>query len=351
MRIQKSFRIIKFHIILPHILFWFFSIVLFTVVLFYTRDFSIHDIDLQTAINILVTVFLLAIAVYINLLWLIPVFFKKRKFFRFAVFQSANILLFIVLNYYISVLIEGNGHPNFVTEAIAEFILVLIFLVVSSLLKFVRDSFTLQDIELKIGKAEQQQIEAELKALKAQVNPHFLFNTLNSLYSLTIDKSDKAPELILKLSELMRYVIYEAKEDFEPIEKQLEFIKSYVYLESLRIGDHLKVNFSIEGDNTFVKIAPLIFIAFVENAFKHCSKQREQNPFISIFFDIRSKDRIQFTIENTKESEDNDLGSPGTGIGLENVRKRLNLLYPEKYKLEIKETDQKYRVDLTISLQ
>jgi two-component system LytT family sensor kinase len=338
----------KYSEILPHILFWLFSIVLFTVVLFYTRDFSLQDIDLKTAINILVTIFLLSISVYINLLWLIPVYFRKRKFFLFSVLQSVNILLFIVLNYYISVLFEGNGHPNFITEAIAEFILVLIFLVVSSLLKFVRDSFALQDIELKIKESEQQQMEAELKALKAQVNPHFFFNTLNSLYSLTIDKSDKAPELILKLSELMRYVIYEAKEDFEPIERQLEFVKSYVYLESLRVGDYLKVDLRVEGDNISLKVAPLIFIAFVENAFKHCSKQIQQKPFISIVFDIGKKDRIRFYIENTKENKIPDMKLPETGIGLQNVRKRLSLLYPGKHDLEIKVTDQKYSVDLTI---
>lgn len=351
MIIKRSPGISKFHLILPHILFWFFSIVLFTVVLFYTRDFSFQDIDLQTAINILFTIFLLAVAVYINLLWLLPGYFKKRKFLKFAIFQSANILLFIFLNYYTSLLFEGNGHPNFITEAIAEFILVLIFLVVSSLLQFVRDSFTLQDVELKIRKAEQEQIKAELKALKAQINPHFLFNTLNSLYSLAIDKSDKAPELILKLSELLRYVIYEAKEDFEPIEKQIEFIKSYVYLESLRVGDYLKVNFTVDGGETSIKVAPLLFIVFVENAFKHCSKQREQNPCISIYFDIRSKDRIRLLVENTREPEMKDLESGKTGIGLRNVSKRLNLLYPDKYTLDIKETDQKYSIGLTISLQ
>jgi len=351
MKIREILNKNKYQIVLPHILFWLFSIVLFTVVLFYTRDFSFYDIDFKTAINILVTIFLLAIAVYINLLWLLPTFFRKRKFFLFSIFQLVNILLFIVFNYYISVLFVGNGHPNFITEAIAEFILVLIFLVVSSLLKFVRDSFTLQDVELRIKEAEQQQMEAELQALKAQVNPHFFFNTLNSLYSLTIDKSDKAPELILKLSDLMRYVIYEAKEDFEPIDKQLEFIKSYVYLESLRIGEYLKVDLTVKGRNTSLKVTPLIFITFVENAFKHCSKQKKQNPFISIVFDIERTDRIHFYIENTKEDKIPGQKSPVIGIGLQNVRKRLNLLYPNKHKLEIIETDQKYRIDLTIFLQ
>lgn len=268
----------------------------------------------------------------------------------FGIFQLGNIFLFIVLNYYISVLFEGEGHPNFFSEAVAEFILVLIFLIVSSLLKFVRDSFTLQDVERKIRESERQQMEAELRALKAQINPHFFFNTLNSLYSLTIDRSDKAPELILKLSELMRYVIYESKEDLEPIEKQLEFIRSYVYLENLRVGDHLKVDVVVKGENLSLRVAPLLFIAFVENAFKHCSKEKSRDPRISIMVDIEYKERIHFYIENTRDTSPNPFPVAAPGIGLQNVRKRLDLLYPGRHMLDIRETDDKYIVNLTLLL-
>lgn len=335
------------HFVFQHLSFWLISIVLFTVVLFYTRgDFSIRDIDFTMTVSILVTMSLLAVSVYINFLWLIPSFFNRRRFLLFTLLQLGNILFFIFLNYFISTLFEGGGHPNFISEFIAEFILVVIFLVVSTLLKFMRDSITLQDVELRMKDIEQQKIEAELSALKAQVNPHFFFNTLNSLYSLSLDKSDKAPELILKLSELMRYVIYETKVDEVSIEKQLEFINSYVYLERVRAGEGLNISLEIKGDHIENKVAPLIYIAFIENAFKHGSKSKESNPFIHIVFNLESKDRIVFTIENSKEP--GITNSKPAGIGLQNVKKRLELLYPGKYTLRISDAETRYHVELIL---
>jgi two-component system LytT family sensor kinase len=316
-------------------------------VLFYTRgDFSISDIDLKMAISILVTMAFLAVSVYINFLWLIPSFFNKRKFGLFTFLELGNILLFIFLNYYVSILFEGGSHPNFMSEFVAEFILVLIFLIVSTLLKFMRDSITLQDVELRMKEVERQKIEAELRALKAQVNPHFFFNTLNSLYSLSLDKSDKAPELILKLSELMRYVIYETKVDAVSIEKQLEFINSYVYLERIRTGEGLQIDLEIKGSHVENKVAPLIFIAFLENAFKHGSKSGSSTPYIKILFNLESENRIIFSIENSKDPVTHD--RKAGGIGLANVKQRLELLYPGKFTLNITDSDTSYRVELNL---
>jgi len=329
-------------------LFWLISIVCFTVVLIYTRsDFHFYNIDLRMAVNILITVGFLAISVYINLLWLIPIFFNKRRFLLFTILEIANILLFILLNYYATFIFEGGKHPiNFLTEFIAEFILILLFLIVSTLLKFMRDSITLQDVELRMKEVEKQKIEAELRALKAQVNPHFFFNTLNSLYSLSLDKSDKAPELILKLSELMRYVIYESKDDLVPVGKQLEFLQSYVYLERLRSNESLDVQFDVKGDRLQVKIAPLIYLAFIENAFKHGAKDKCDNPYIHIVFNLEQDDRVIFSIENRANPFRGK--NPDGGFGLANVKKRLELLYPGKYELDIRESVSNYRVDLTI---
>jgi len=334
--------------ILQQILFWLISIILFTVVLIYTRgDFNFYSITLGMALNILLTVGLLAISVYINLLWLIPVFFNRRRFLIFTILEIGNIFLFILLNIYVSYFTEGGKQPaNLLSEVIAEFILVLMFLIVSTLLKFTRDSIALQDIELRMKEVEKQKIEAELKALKAQVNPHFFFNTLNSMYALSLDKSDKAPELILKLSDLMRYVIYESMDDMVPIGKQLEFLKSYVYLERLRSGDSLDVKFDVIGDQFQVKIAPLIYLAFIENAFKHGAKANSHNPYIHIVFDIERDDRVIFTVGN---STDPSRQKPAKGgLGLSNVKKRLELLYPGEHELNINETYNRYRVELTI---
>jgi two-component system, LytTR family, sensor kinase len=330
-----------------HLFFWLISVVLFTVVLIYTRgDFNFYSLSLRLAANILMTIAILAISVYINLLWLIPVFFNKRRFFLFFLLELANILLFILLNYFLTYFFEGGKHPNFLTEFIAEFILILLFLIVSTLLKVMRDSITLQDVELRMKEVQKQKVESELRALKAQVNPHFFFNTLNSLYSLSLDKSDKAPELILKLSDLMRYVIYESNDDLVPIGKQLEFLQSFVYLERLRADENLLVEFEVKGNNTGLKVAPLLYIAFIENAFKHGSKTKSNNPYIHITFDLEHEDHIGFLIENRVDPFQ-EINSAG-GFGLSNVKKRLELLYPGKYELNIQESSSVYRVELSI---
>jgi two-component system, LytTR family, sensor kinase len=333
--------------LVQQLVFWLISIVLFTVVLIYTRgDFNFYSIDLKLAVNILITIGFLAVSVYINLLWLIPAFFNKRKFFLFFMLELANIFLFILLNYYVSYVFEGGNHPNILTEFVAEFILILLFLIVSTLLNVMRDSITLQDVELRMKEVEKQKIESELRALKAQINPHFLFNTLNSLYSLSLDKSDRAPELILKLSELMRYVIYESNVDLVPIGKQLEFLKSYVYLERLRADETLQIDFEVKGEYSDLKVAPLLYIAFIENAFKHGSRVKDNDPFIHITFDVEQKGRVGFVIENRMEPP-REKESSG-GFGLANVKKRLDLLYPGRYELNIEETASVYRVELTI---
>ena len=348
MGFKNLFQKGKKHFILQQGLFWLISIIIFTVVLIYTRgDFNFYNIDLRLALSILITVGFLAISVYINLLWLIPVYFNKRKYLLFTILEIANILLFILLNYYVTYFFEGGKHPaNFFTEFIAEFILVLLFLILSTLLKFTRDSITLQDVELRMKEVEKQKIEAELRALKAQVNPHFFFNTLNSLYALSLDKSDKAPELILKLSDLMRYVIYESKDDLVSVEKQLEFLQSYVYLERLRSQESLDIQFNIQGDHLEVKIAPLIYLAFIENAFKHGAKSESDHPYIHIAFDLAYYDRVIFTIENRKDPF--QVKQADGGFGLSNVKKRLELLYPGRHELKIIESSTHYRVELTI---
>ena len=337
----------KKHHFYQHLLFWLISIVLFTVVLIYLRgDFNFYNIDIRIAASILVTILFLAISVYINLLWLIPRFFNRRKFFLFSLLELGNIILFILLNFFVSYVFEGGNHPNILAEVIAEFILVLLFLIVSTLLKVMRDSITLQDVELRMKEVEKQKVEAELRALKSQVNPHFFFNTLNSLYSLSLDKSDKAPELILKLSDLMRYVIYESKDDLVAVGKQLEFLQSYVYLERLRSPDYLRIDFFVHGDHYNLEVAPLLLIAFIENAFKHGSKDKELQPFIEINLDLTQEGQVVFTIENSID--------PGYksktrgGVGLANVQKQLELLYSGKHRLSVHESQTRYRVELTL---
>jgi two-component system, LytTR family, sensor kinase len=333
--------------IIQHLLFWLVSISLFVILIFYMRDFSLKALDFATAVNILITLAFLAISVYINLLWLIPSFFNHRRYFLFSVFQVLNIMLFIFLNYFVSMAFEGP-RKNYIQEVVAELILVLIFLVITTLIKFTRDSIALQEAELKIKEVEREKVESDLKTLRAQVNPHFFFNTLNSLYSLSLDKSEKTPEMILKLSELMRHVLYETGDDKVPMDKHLDFLRSYIYLEKLRSEESLKVDMEISGDHAETLVAPLLFVPFVENAFKHGPKNAGQNPFIRIRFNLEHEGEVSFTVENNKDDHPLTGVRMPEGIGISNVKRRLELLYPGMHTLTISDLPEVYRVDLTI---
>jgi two-component system, LytTR family, sensor kinase len=347
--IQENARKIRFGSIVLHLVFWMLSLVIFVVLIYLTRDFRLQAMDFETAINIIVTLILLAISVYINLLLLIPLFFEKRRYFLFSLLEIGNVALFIFLNYFISLAFEGK-HPNFVNEMVAEFILVLVFLVITTLIKFTRDSIALQDATLKIKEIERENIVSELRALKAQINPHFFFNTLNSIYSFSLDRSEKTPELILKLSELMRYILYETQDDFVSMNRQLEFLKNYIYLERLRNEEKIKIDMEIKGDQTELMVAPLLFVPFIENAFKHVGKEKDIPSFIRISFDLTQPSKIIFNVQNNKYNSSGKINGGNEGIGLTNVRKRLNLLYPSKYQLKISDTEDVFYVSLILEL-
>jgi two-component system, LytTR family, sensor kinase len=349
MKTQKMQYKVRTGSILMHLLFWALSLALFLVLIFLTRNFRLQAMDLQTALSIVVTLLFLAVSVYINLLILIPLFFETRRYLLFSLLEVFNIALFICLNYFVSMAFEGR-HPNFLNEMVAEFFLVLVFLVITTLIEFTRDSISLQDANLRIKEIERENVESELRALKAQINPHFFFNTLNSIYSLSLDKSEKTPELILKLSELMRYILYETRDDYVPMHRQLDFLQNYIYMEKLRTDEKIRIEMEITGEHTGLMVAPLLFIPFLENAFKHVAKGKESPSYIRVFFNLTQPDRILFSVRNTKYSSPAPGAGPKEGIGLANVRKRLNLLYPLKHELKISDTGDVFEVDLTVEL-
>ena len=347
--VQEQPQKIRIGSILMHLLFWMLSLVLFVVLIFLTRHFRLQEMDFETAVNIIVTLLLLAVSVYINILILIPLFFQKRRFLLFSILEIANIFLFIFLNYFVSLAFEGK-HPDFVNEMVAEFILVLVFLIITTLIKFTRDSIALQDATLKIKEIERENTVSELRALKAQINPHFFFNTLNSIYSFSLDKSEKTPELILKLSELMRYILYETTDDYIAMDKQLEFLQNYIYLEQLRNEESIKIKMEVIGESTRIMVAPLLFVPFIENAFKHVGKERNNSSFIMISFDLTRSERIIFSVKNNKYRLSEPVNRTKEGIGLANVRKRLNLLYPSNHNLVISDSGDTFEVRLTLQL-
>lgn len=190
-----------------------------------------------------------------------------------------------------------------------------------------------------------QKVSSELQFLKAQLNPHFLFNSLNTIYSLSVKKSTETPEAVINLSELMRYMLYEADKNFVPLEKEMDYIQNYIALQRLRLADDKNVTLNIYGDYRNKKIQPLLFISFIENAFKYGTDYTGKTD-VKIVFKITEND-IQFLCTNTLGAQ-HKKDTSSSGIGLDNIKNRLHLLYPEAHELMILEENNQYKVNLTI---
>jgi LytS/YehU family sensor histidine kinase len=185
------------------------------------------------------------------------------------------------------------------------------------------------------------QLRTELDFLKSQIQPHFFFNTLNNLYALVIEKSPNAPDVVLKLSEIMQYVLYEVKESKISLLKEINYIYSYLELEKLRYGN-IKANLEITGDIDSIEIPPLLFLPFIENCFKHGAKNNDTIK-VDIRFEIKHN-FLFFTVENSFQNLNKN--SKKHGIGIENVKRRLQLLYKDNYTLDTTAQDTKFKVFL-----
>jgi sensor histidine kinase YesM len=195
---------------------------------------------------------------------------------------------------------------------------------------------------------ENQKLTAELSFLKSQINPHFFFNTLNSIYSLAISKSDKTPEAIIKLSELMRFIIYESEKESVPLRRELDYINNFVELQKLRLMSNITVNYRIEGDLADLKIEPLILLPFIENAFKH-GIDSIKKCVINILVKVSSS-QLWLTVENPVVKLNNIQTNDSQGIGLANSKKRLQLVYGSNHTLNITQTNDSFKVELKIIL-
>jgi len=194
-------------------------------------------------------------------------------------------------------------------------------------------------------------LENELKYLRSQIQPHFFFNTLNNLYSLTIDKSDKAPDLILKLSDLMKYFLYETGKEYQSLSNEIKHIKDYIDIEKLRYNEELKVSFNVRGAVKKTMIRPLLLIPLVENAFKHGARNSKKNSYITIDLKINSSE-INFKVENSFSKSTKPIKVQVGGIGLANIKKRLEINYgKENFSLNTFEEKNKYIAELIVKLK
>ncbi|RZK58372.1 MAG: hypothetical protein EOO91_08445 [Pedobacter sp.] len=278
-------------------------------------------------------------AFYINYIFLIPEFIQKRKKYWLYVLSFIFVLVASVLiKTTIAVLnpedlLQSIRENNRIHEiSVNEYVLASTFfsgfvLVSSCIIKFSVDWFSNEKIQRNL---ESEKKDMELQFLKSQLNPHFLFNSLNNIYSLAYQKSEKTADAILKLSEIMRYMIYESNDSWVDLSKEVEYVTSFVELQKLRFKDGASVVITINGEIDGQKIVPLILISFVENAFKHGVANEPEDPIkINI---IANQKILHFSVSNKKSKTNKDAMG---GVGLNNVERRLQLLYPDRYKLNI----------------
>lgn len=241
----------------------------------------------------------------------------------------------------------GNS-PKWMSISHFHFVNLLIVTALSSLVRIPLDWLKIQTEKNELLT---RNIETELQSLKNQINPHFLFNTLNNLYALTLKKSDQAPEVVLKLSDMMRYMLYECNEKEVLMEKEFHYIRNYIELEKLRYSANTDIQLTIDENLLNHRIAPLLLIPFVENSFKHGTQSSLEKAFIHISAELE-RDTLQFIVTNSKP-----VSIPGQihskkqgGVGLTNVYKRLHLIYPKRHTLQIDDMPDSYSIHLTIQL-
>jgi LytS/YehU family sensor histidine kinase len=278
--------------------------------------------------------------------WICKIWFLKNRLIAFSIF---TILGFTVLLYGAKLVLNTLLPLN--QKNIDEFFfaitpLFILGMLVGIFAPMIRALLQKQVIESK-KMAEQKQ--AELSLLQSQLSPHFLFNTLNNLYGISITQHEKIPSLLLKLSELLRYSVYETRQLFIPIKEELQYINNYISFEKIRIGERLNLRAVIpEITSNEIKIAPMLLIVFIENAFKHSKNSFDKTIFIDINLEINA-DEIIFSTRNSCNNlhEERSLGID-KGLGLENVKKRLELLYADEYSLHEEGSENEYSVKLQL---
>lgn len=203
------------------------------------------------------------------------------------------------------------------------------------------------ETERKKDKVENEKTTTELSFLKSQVNPHFFFNTLNNIYSLAVIQSNKTADAVLKLSHIMRYILTETQTELVPLENEINFIQNFIDLQAVRLTDKVSVNFDVIGYFEDKQIAPLLFIPFIENAFKYGVSTKE-NTEINIQLNVEDK-KITLSVSNNIVQQENFIQET-TGIGIQNVKRRLAFLYPKKHELKIETIDNSFLINLQIEL-
>jgi len=329
-------------LVLIHIGAW----IAFVVLLFVLFGIPINDPEI-TMRTLLATIPLI-ILFYSNTSFFIPKLLARKRVIPYILTVIGAVILVILVTHWIERTFNQefyesrDWYPGIVTSrAILHSLLIL---TISGSLKMTKEWFRNERLK---NEMEKEKMASELAMLKSQINPHFLFNNLNNIYSLAIRKSEAAPKAIVMLSEMMRYMLYDSTADQISLSKEVEHLHNYIDLQKLRLKDNKQVCFSTEGDLETKKIEPMLLEPFVENSFKHGDIFRQGG---NIHIDLQvNGSQLHFKVSNTF-TRNGHVKDKHSGIGLNNIRKRLELLYPSKHQLDITEKEAHFIVDLKLNL-
>ncbi len=342
---MKKYWIIR---TLLHVAFWSISILVFGYIFKISHNIGKIDIIYSTLFHLSII-----LGVYFNRFAIIPYFLQKNKYTLYMLSLLICAIAVTVLNQLSFSLLSDYLLPSYYLVSQFNFmetgVLVLIFLGVTTLILLSESWFKLQETKRKIIKIEKENINNQLKALKAQINPHFLFNSLTVLYSLALKNAKETPATILMLSDILRYVIYDSGQETVRIKSEVKLLNHYLMLQKHRIDESSDITFQADIIDD-VQISPMIFLPLVENSFKHGVKGDVSDTFVHINM-FASKETVRFEISNNKGTKDFQVArSENSGIGIANTRKRLKLLYPNKHQFAVIENMCNFKVNLSIEL-
>ncbi len=346
--LTRKFIIKKIGQLLLHTLFW------CGVLLFYTYFFGFDSTNFNYILAF--SLFLMPITIittYVFIYKIIPEYLIQKRYFFFGLYSLYTLIIsayLIVVSVfygliYLSDFQYANMAPisrNLLFVGTAVYLVVIIVSAFKLLKLNLNHAEKTKKLETKILETQLKLKEQELNYLKMQIHPHFLFNTLNTMYGFALKKADETPEMILKLSNLLDYLLYKIDKPFVLLTDEINYIKDYIELEKMRFNDTLDISFNCDNIPESIKIAPMMLLTFVENSFKH---GRLKNGLLTIKMDVScTTESIFFSIENSSSKSERT----NKGIGLLNIQKRLDMLYKDKYHLKIDDSETVFKVNLEL---
>ena len=331
---------------LLHLAFW------LAVLFFYTIFFGYQNVSYKITFSFVIVLLpVTMLTTYFLNYELIPNYLLKKKYVKFIIYfiytliVSFYIEMLTVMGIFIAVaeMKMDELHPSN-TNAIMLIAGMYVVVFLGAAIKLVNQY---QSNQLEIQKLKSDKVEAELKFLKAQLHPHFLFNTLNNLYSLTLEKSDRAADVVLKLSDLLDYVLYKCDAEFVALNDEIKQMNNYIELEKLRYGNRLDVECNFGSIPRNAVVPPMLFMTLLENSFKHGVSKSMNNSWIKMSLEVDDK-MVLFEIDNSKHIIEKSKSEISGGIGLENLKNRLNIMYADHYEMKIKDDQSSFGIHLKL---